>query len=282
MLISSLNNNLFRQNAINNLNSLDDIHSVLKIINPSEWLWIMVSMLALTAILIWGLFGTITLNVDAPGILFPTDKLTEIESLISQTIKDRTEKVASLDDLYNKKKRMFEKHYLTIDDLLKAKEEYIAAREDLSNPNKNSYMSLTEDSSNTSINSSNTTLEALVFVDHLQGKKITVGMDAYILPNSFSQYDYGYIYGKVVSISEYPISKQLAYSYIGNMNLVDEFFLRGAPFIVKIQLKTDRSMVSGLSWTTKLGSNFSIQPGTMVSTKIIYKKCSPFRFISKI
>ncbi len=281
MLKSSFDNNLFRQNALDNLNSLDEIYPALQVINPSEWLWMIFAALILVCILLWGLFGTITLSVDTNGMILPEEKLIAVETLFSQALKDRNEKIVLLEDLYNKKKKMFENHYVTLEDLLKTKSELIAAKEELSSPNGNAYSPLTNLLSNTEMNSSNTQLDALVFADRTHGKKIVVGMNAYVLSNDISQYAHGYIVGKVISISAYPISKQLVYSYLGNMNLVDDFFMGGAPFVVKIRLQRDKSTDSGLAWTTKRGSSYRIEPGTMVSAKIIYKKSSPARLMAQ-
>jgi len=281
MSLTSLNKNIFRKNAIDNLSSVESMQTFLRVIHPHEYLWIMFAIFLLFSVLTWFFFGNVTQSIDAQGIVFSSDKVDKIEKNINQIYKDHHEKIMILKDLLLKKEMLYKNHYLTIDSLLKAKEDYISAKEELSDSNKSYSFPVAFSSSDSSENSSNTLLEALVFVDHVQGKKIAQGMDVYVLPGTVSQYDYGYIIGKVISVSEYPVSKQLAYSYISNMNLVDDFFVNGAPFIVKIILKRNPLTKSGLAWTTRNGSNFSLQPGAMISAKIVYKKCSPFRLISK-
>lgn len=277
-----MNKNLFRANAIENLSAKDNIYSLLTIIHPPDWLWILCLILLLSGVLVWGFAGTISLNIEAQGILFPAEKISEIENNIFQTIKEHNEKTVLLENLYNKKKSLYQKHYLTIDSLLKAKEDYIAAKEELSDPNKNYSSQLSQDSIVYSKNSANTALEAIIFVNHFQGKMIRKGMEVYLLPNSVSSYDNGYILGSVISVSQYPISKQLAYSYMSNMNLVDDFFVNGSPFVVKVQLKKDSATKSGLTWTTKSGPAYSIEPGTIITAKIIYKKSSPFKYATRM
>jgi hypothetical protein len=272
-----LNSSIFRTNAINHLNSLEDIQSSLKIVNPGAWIWVVISMLVLLGILIWGVFGSITLTTNAQGIIFPAHTLSESERLINQNSKDHQEKIIAFEKLLNKKNILYRKHLLTESDILRAKEEYLSAKEEPSNLIKNSYLP----ASYSKENSTNTLLDSLIFIDHTQGKKISEGMKVYILPNQFSSYDYGYINARVVSISEYPISKQLAYSYLGNINLVDDFFANGAPYIARVRLQKNNTTKSGIAWTTKLGSPSSIQPGTIVLAKIIYKKCPPIKFLSK-
>lgn len=123
-------------------------------------------------------------------------------------------------------------------------------------------------------------LEALVFVKHRDGKKVKVGMKVYVLPSNLSDYEYGYILGKVVEISQYPQSKESVYPYLGNATLVDEFFSTGVPFLAKIQLQKKIENPSGLFWTTQKGTPFKVKPGSTVSVKIISKEISPLKLLS--
>lgn len=126
----------------------------------------------------------------------------------------------------------------------------------------------------------NPSLETLVFIKHSEGKKVGVGMKAYILPSNISAYEYGYIKGKIIEISEYPASKEAVYPYLGNTALVDEFFGSGAPFLAKIQLEKSNLNPSGFAWTTQKGTPFKIKPGSTVSVKLITKEISPLKLLT--
>lgn len=273
---SHLNNTLYRQASLKHLNSSSDIGPALKVINRTEILLLFVACLAIAGFLIWGCFGEISLDINSQGVLMPAEKILKIDQEINLTRKARIEKAALLEKLYNDKKSMYKKHLLTIDALMKASDDYIIAKEAI-----NQSYKVLDLLSGENADSSNTELDVLTFVDHYQGKKISQGMQAYVLPNTLSPYEYGYIEAEVVSISQYPISKELAFSYLGNMNLVDDFFLNGAPYVVKLHLKQNKKLPSGLAWTTKRGPFFSIQAGSLVNTKIIYKKTKPIHLISK-
>ena len=91
----------------------------------------------------------------------------------------------------------------------------------------------------------------------------------------------GYIKGRVASVSKYPASKELAYLYLGNMNLVDEFFSGSVPFVVKIKLEKNNKTMSGFSWTTHTGPLFKIESGSIVTSKIVNKLCSPLKLLTK-
>ncbi|MFZ2315266.1 MAG: hypothetical protein WAW86_06385 [Gammaproteobacteria bacterium] len=255
-------NGLFRENAIKHLNAVEDLQKTLKVVNPSDWWGIVVVVLILLAILLWGLFGRVYLSVEGSGILLTGTDIKKSEHIINQLVNGRLGMAARLEELYKKKKLMYEKHYLTLDELLKAEKDYLIAQEDVDGPDK---LLLAKTQSSMQMSHINTDLQALIFVDHVQGKKITQGMQAYLLPKNQSQYNRNYIKGRVLTVSNYPISKQLAYAYLGNMNLIDDFFISGAPFLVKIALEQD--------------SVSDPEAGCIINAKIIFNKVSPIQFI---
>lgn len=272
---------LFRENAIKRLYSLDEIHSTLKVVQPRAWAWIMSAMFLLASILIWGIFGQISMKIEAVGIVIPDEKFQQTEKLISENLHDRKMKLKTLKMLLDQKRVLYNKHYLTLVELEKAEEDYIAAKNDVITPPK-----IATSYSNESIfldqNKKKKDLVALVFVKHIEGKKITIGMKAYILLNGLSAYEYGYLKGKVLTVSTYPASKEIAYAYLGNRDLVDEFFSNGSPFIVKIQLEKNNHSISGFTWTTRKGASFTIEAGSTVTANIIYSVSSPFKLLKKV
>jgi len=64
-------NSLFRPNAVRNLNIIDNTQPPLKIINPGSWAWITFCVLFITAFIMWGLLGKVSINVLANGIILP-------------------------------------------------------------------------------------------------------------------------------------------------------------------------------------------------------------------
>lgn len=406
--------NLFRSNAINKLNVVNDLQNPLRIINPGSIIWLCVAALLITSITTWGIFGEISTNIQSSGIILnknsqvlpmlashpgnvteifvkPGDQikkntlmatiknpflesdliylqqthtnnkkiltefrneyetrsqtlsqqLTQQEVFLKNSIALKRTRLHTLNSILLKKKEIYLKHYLTIVDLEHATEEYNIAKEDLDktiltlqelpiklkqlqtelNEKMDKYTAnfidskhnlekkIVENRQGSLITSpvdgkiisihitrgspiaagktlftvltdnAEKNLEAIVFINHTDGKKISVGMETYILPNTMTPYEHGYIKGKVVNISEYPASKESVFYYLGNMNLVDEFFKNGVPFIAKIQLLTNTQTKSGLSWTTKKGAPYPINPGSTISAKIINKKAAPIQFL---
>jgi hypothetical protein len=272
---------LFRQNAINSLNAINDIQGSLKVIQPGYWLIILAFLSILIGVGIWSMYGKVSLIVEGKGIFIPSDKVQKSETFFVESLKDREQAMNSIKEILDRKKELYRDHFLTSVELAQSEKEYVIAKEESASPLKGSYINIQRPSFKVDVTASSPEMEALVFVGHIEGKRISAGMKVYILPGTLSPYEFGYIVGHITSVSEYPASKEWVYSYLGNMNLVDDFFSGEAPFIVKIKLDVNAKTKSGLSWTTKNGSPFKIDEGTSVSAKIVYKESHPYQLLTK-
>lgn len=259
----SPSNTLFRQNALDSLNAIDDISETLQIISPGAWVWLLASILFLATIIGWGLFGSLSLTIESQGVTLAKSQIDAIEINNTKNLLEHRENVDDLYDLYSKKIKLYKNHYITRVDLRKSKDEYLAAKEILNDFDKNIRIPMIDNQTRENAMDTSSQTLVLTFVKHTQGKKIASGMPVQVLPATSSIFEHGYISGSVSSISAYPISKQLAYSYLQNNSLVDTYFSEGAPFLVKIALKSE------------------IQSGTPIVTKINYRTCSPFQLLTK-
>lgn len=256
---------LFRESAVKNLNIQQEITTTLKVVSPSAWMWMILVLIILAGLIVWAICGTITMYVSASGILLPEEQLQQVEKFINENLKDSQDKMLSLKDLLDKKTELYHKHYLTRIELEKAKEDYLLAKNELFSELNGGYIANRNTLFHSGLVNKGKALDALVFIDHMNGKKITTGMQAYLLPSRASPYEYRYIKGKVMSVSAYPASKQEVYSYLGNRSLIDEFFAEGAPFVAKIHLEKSAMTQGDLA-------------GTVVSVKIINRVSSPWKF----
>jgi hypothetical protein len=252
------------------------------VIEASHWLRISMFFFILLGIFIWIIYGKVAMNISARGIIMPEDQMLLAEKFFNEDINGKEVILNSTKQLLDKKKLLYKKHYLSYVDLQQAEKEYLMAKEDSASSLYMSYFNMDRTLFKQDHTAHDQPLEALVFVNYTQGKKVAAGMKAYLLPSMISAYEYGYIKGIVSSVSRYPISKELAYSYFGNMNLVDDFFSQGVPFLVKIHLERNQNTLSHLSWTTKQGTPFTIDAGSAVSVKIVQHECSPLGLLTRL
>lgn len=115
--------------------------------------------------------------------------------------------------------------------------------------------------------SNKTTLNAIVFVDHVSGKKILKGMKAYLIKPNSTIYDHHYAMGIVSDVSDFPSTRESAMSYLGNTDVVNDFFRNGTPFMVTINIPKTQQLTF-------------LKPGSSVITHIIYQRCTPWKLLS--
>lgn len=122
-------------------------------------------------------------------------------------------------------------------------------------------------------------LDAIIFVSPKDGKKIKPQMNALVSPTNIKKEEYGSIHGQVISVSDYPSTTESMMAILHNKKLVDEFSKETSPIAVRIQLKNDKKTPSGLSWSSSMGPNKLITPGTFVNARITVDEKSPLQII---
>ncbi len=122
-------------------------------------------------------------------------------------------------------------------------------------------------------------LQAILYVAADQGKQILPGMEAQFSPGVVKKEEFGYMLGRVVSISEYPATAQGMMLTLGNQELVGQMARDSAPIEVRIELVTNRETPSGYQWSTPQGPPMVIDSGTVGSGSITVSSQQPIRMI---
>ncbi len=123
-------------------------------------------------------------------------------------------------------------------------------------------------------------LDVVIFVPAELGQRIVPGMEAQVSPLTASVEEYGFILGKAVSVSEYPVSRQGMLSLLGNQELVDRFSVTGGALVeVRIEMVMDPSTPSGYRWSASDGPPSRLQSGTLVSAAVVIDRERPINMI---
>lgn len=70
------NTTIFRQKSIDRISSPEQLHDYIKVSSPSAWVVLTAIIVLLIGVLVWGMFGTITVNTDnGPKTIAPIDLL---------------------------------------------------------------------------------------------------------------------------------------------------------------------------------------------------------------
>lgn len=122
-------------------------------------------------------------------------------------------------------------------------------------------------------------LTATLYVPATQGKQILAEMSARVVPSTVQREEYGFILGKVLSVADFPSSRQGMLSQLANQELVDKLMAQGPPIQVDIQLERDDSTPSGFKWSSKTGPDLDITSGTLASGSVVVRQDRPIDLV---
>lgn len=109
--------------------------------------------------------------------------------------------------------------------------------------------------------------------------RLKVGMDVQVSPNGADRESYGYLKGKVESISQYPASQQDLEALLGNAQLAANLLEDGRGQLMIVAMEKDEESVSGLQWSSDKGSEVEVKTGTIASLQVVVKNQKPIELI---
>lgn len=111
---------------------------------------------------------------------------------------------------------------------------------------------------------------AVVFVPATLGKKLALDMPVQLLPLIYEEQEFGRIEGTVTHISHGAVDDDALVKVLKNQRLVRKLLDTEAPYKVQVSLKRDPRSATGLSWTGSRGPSRTMEPGTIVSSWVVY------------
>lgn len=119
-------------------------------------------------------------------------------------------------------------------------------------------------------------LEAVMYIPAGEGKKVIPGMEVQIAPASINKEEYGFMQGRVISVSEFPASRQGMMITLGNEALVNQLSYGASALLeVRVDLIPDIATVSGYKWSSGDGPPTELNSGTLSRGSIVLKKERP-------
>jgi HlyD family secretion protein len=122
-------------------------------------------------------------------------------------------------------------------------------------------------------------LQAVIYLSPFEGKRVKKGMEVQISPATVKQEEYGFIKGRVVSVSEFPSTPQQMNRLLKNDVLVKDLMNNGAPIQVIVDLVPAEDTVSGFRWSSPEGPPIKLNTGTMCAASIIVEKRQPISLV---
>jgi len=114
-----------------------------------------------------------------------------------------------------------------------------------------------------------------LYVASGNAKKIRNGTEVYIAPATIKPEEYGYLIGRVYSVSDYPVSVEAIAAEIRNQQMANSFASASSPYKVKVVLLKDAGSYSGYRWTSGNGPRVKITSGIICAGKIVVEQQRP-------
>ncbi|MBY0512335.1 MAG: hypothetical protein K2P78_00300 [Gemmataceae bacterium] len=125
----------------------------------------------------------------------------------------------------------------------------------------------------------NEPLQALLYPPTTSGYRIEPGMSVRVTPANAKQVESGYLIGKVVSASKYPITPAELAARFQNEELVRQFLADGPRLQVLVELDGDPDSASGTKWSVGAGRNTPLFSGLPCQARVIIREFPPINLV---
>ena len=122
-------------------------------------------------------------------------------------------------------------------------------------------------------------LKAVVYLDAGEGKRVIKGMEAQVIPSSYTKEEHGYMLAKVDFVADYPATRQAMMSVLENDQLVQHLSTDGAPITLYVTLVKDQTSKSGFRWSSPKGPPTEIHSGTVCKASIVVEERRPITLV---
>lgn len=122
-------------------------------------------------------------------------------------------------------------------------------------------------------------IEAMIYIPAEEGKKVRPEMEVLISPSTVKAEEYGFIRGRVRSVSDYPMSPEGLLRVLRNETLVKTLTGKSAPIEISVDLTDDVSTPSGFKWSSSMGPPNPVFSGTQCTATISVETKKPISYV---
>ncbi|WEK54702.1 MAG: NHLP bacteriocin system secretion protein [Candidatus Cohnella colombiensis] len=313
-----MNKNVFRKVALERLSSPEQLDTLVRVTSLRGWLALTGLGLLIAIGLYWGFFGSLSTKLNSQGVLIRPGGLQSVFASSSGSITDirvkehdvvakgdviaRIDQPQLLEQIKQTKaaitelklsattdaeaKQQLKAYEVSYSQLLQQYEltskvvSLYSGRVQEVKINKGGFVqSGSAIATVETIGTNSKNLEAVLYVPIQQGKKLLPGMDVDLSPSSINREEYGFMIGRVISVSEFPATAQGMMVTLGNEGLVQQMAMQGVVLEVRVDLVPDRNTFSGYAWSTLDGPPVTVNSGTLVNGSITVSKRRPIASI---
>jgi hypothetical protein len=260
---------IFRQEAVQRLSSPEELDRLFRLTPPAAWTVLAGLWLVMVALVVWCFEGRIPVELSGQGILMRLGALQRVVAaeagLITVVMARPGQKVEAhqpllrLQPLSGGPSRVIEAGTSgTVAEIPLDVESYVEVGDTLAR-----------------IEHPDRRLRALFYVPLAQGKLLGPGLPARISPATAESAAYGYLEGRVIYVSELPVSRRAISQMVESDSLADEFTRQGPVLEVLVDLLPDPGTPSGWKWSSGAGPDQRLTDGTPCQAYFVLRQERP-------
>ena len=258
-----MGNKLFRQQALDTVESPDRIKDYIQVSGPSFYVWLLSILICVVAVCIWAFNTTVNDFVKIKGIAFPHEQIMHVsaplDGRIVQVYVQKGDEVKKGDILlrYRSEDGIHELRSNVEGTVLyhKIQQESVIAMIPC--------VYLLPD------NRVDRMKEIIAFVTYADLRKLKEGMQVQVTPADLKREKVGYMYGRIISINGLPTSLEEARDIFKLEEFTKAIFPSEASFMVKVMLEDDPQNKEGIHWSHKGGDGIDVKIGTFCDMQIV-------------
>src|SRR6185503_6817130 len=104
-------------------------------------------------------------------------------------------------------------------------------------------------------------------------------MDARISPSQVKREEYGFMWGKVVFVADYPATAAAVMRNFQNDQMVQTLAGHGPVTEVRVTLDRDPGTVSGFRWSSPGGPPIRVTAGTIAVAEVVTNRRAPISLV---
>lgn len=267
---------IFRKVALERLSSPDQLDQLMQVTNRRGWLALLALVALLTMAVFWGIFGTVSTRITGTGILVnsgglrgvlatQSGEVTGIRVRRGQLIESGQVVAGLLSQVPSSPggqgTYVLSPHAGRVVEVMVGVGDFVQQGTRILN-----------------VEPSDGTLEAVLYAPFSDGKKVRPTMEVEIALSTVRPEEYGYLLGKVRSVSEFPMSEQGMVRVLGAPEVARQFALAGQPYEITVELSADPESATGYRWTSR-GPDVRVESGTACTARIVVERQRPISLV---
>lgn len=262
----------FRQAALDRLSSPEQLDELMEVTPARAWIALASIGVLMAAVLGWSIFGRIPTKIHGEGILLRGQHIGKIAALEPGLV---TRVRVAAGDVVARGQAIAEVRHSSTRDATSATPllalqagrvlELLAKPGDIvaSGQSILSFEPIEGD------------VEAVLYLNATQGRRIAVGMPVQVAPLPYPKSEYGYLVGQVTSVSDFPASRAAMQTVIENEDLVRLLADGGAPIAVRVSLSPLQGSPGRYLWSSSAGPTNELRSGTLCTASIVIDERRP-------